>query len=80
MLGEITLTATVGASLPTYWVLTHGQALSISSNIPLFSLIGTTYGGNGVTTFSLPDLRGAVPKGASPSGVNYAICVTGVFP
>jgi Phage Tail Collar Domain len=80
MLGEIKLTATVGASLPTNWVLAQGQALPISSNIPLFSLVGTTYAGNGVTTFNLPDLRGAVPKGASPSGVNYAICVTGVFP
>jgi Phage Tail Collar Domain len=80
VLGEIKLTATGGASLPTNWTLAHGQSVSIASNTALFSLLGTTYGGNGTTTFALPDLRGAEPKGASPSGVNYAICTTGVFP
>lgn len=40
-----------------------GQLLSISSNTALFSLLGTTYGGNGIQTFGLPDLRGHVPIG-----------------
>ncbi|GAA0876731.1 tail fiber protein [Wandonia haliotis] len=40
-----------------------GQLLSISSNTALFSLLGTTYGGNGIQTFGLPDLRGRVPIG-----------------
>ncbi len=80
VLGEIKLTATTGASLPTNWALAQGQSVSIASNTALFSLLGTTYGGNGTTNFALPDLRGAEPKGASSSGVNYAICTTGIFP
>lgn len=41
-----------------------GQILAIAPNTALFSLLGTTYGGNGTTTFALPDLRGRVPMGA----------------
>jgi microcystin-dependent protein len=41
--------------------LCNGQTLAISQNTALFSLLGTTYGGNGTTTFSLPDLQGRVP-------------------
>lgn len=48
---------------PVGWALCNGQLLSISSNTALFSLLGTTYGGNGQTTFALPDLRGRVPVG-----------------
>jgi hypothetical protein len=80
VLGEIKLTATSGASLPPNWTLAQGQLVSIVSNTPLFSLLGTTYGGNGTTNFAVPDLRGAEPKGASPSAVNYAICTSGIFP
>lgn len=43
---------------PRLWAETSGQLLSIQQNTALFSLFGTTYGGNGVTTFQLPDLRG----------------------
>lgn len=46
---------------PRGWALCNGQLLSIASNQPLFALLGTTYGGNGVTTFGLPDLRGRAP-------------------
>jgi microcystin-dependent protein len=42
------------------WALCQGQLLAISQNTALFALIGTTYGGNGITTFGLPDLRGRV--------------------
>ncbi|RYY32428.1 MAG: phage tail protein [Sphingobacteriaceae bacterium] len=45
------------------WALCQGQILSIAQNTALFSLLGTTYGGNGQTTFALPDLRGRVPIG-----------------
>ncbi len=45
---------------PRGWLLCQGQLLSIQQNPALFSLLGTTYGGNGVTTFALPDLRGRV--------------------
>ena len=45
---------------PQGWAKCDGQLLSISSNTALFSLLGTTYGGDGETTFGLPDLRGRV--------------------
>ena len=46
---------------PRGWATCSGQILPIAQNTALFSLLGTTYGGNGQTTFALPDLRGRVP-------------------
>jgi len=46
---------------PRGWAQCNGQFLPINQNQALFSLLGTTYGGNGQTTFALPDLRGRVP-------------------
>ena len=46
---------------PRGWIACEGQLLPIASNTTLFSLIGTTYGGDGRTTFALPDLRGRTP-------------------
>lgn len=46
---------------PRGWALCNGQILSIAQNTALFSLLGTTYGGNGQTTFALPNLQGNVP-------------------
>jgi microcystin-dependent protein len=46
---------------PRGWAFCNGQLLPISQNTALFSLLGTTYGGDGETTFALPDLRGRVP-------------------
>lgn len=60
-LGEIMLAAF--AVVPRGFALCNGQLLSISQNQALFSLLGTNYGGNGITTFALPDLRGRVPRG-----------------
>ena len=58
-LGEIRM---VGFSYaPQGWALCNGQTLSISTNNALFALLGTTYGGNGTTTFNLPDLQGRLP-------------------
>jgi microcystin-dependent protein len=48
---------------PRAWMQCNGQTLAINQNQALFSLLGTTYGGNGVTTFMLPDLRGRVMVG-----------------
>ena len=48
---------------PRYWAFCNGQILSIALNQALFSLLGTTYGGNGTTTFALPDLQGRMPIG-----------------
>jgi microcystin-dependent protein len=50
-----------GNFAPRGYAFCDGQLLSIAQNTALFSLIGTTYGGNGITTFGLPDLRGRVP-------------------
>ncbi|ADO76133.1 phage tail protein [Stigmatella aurantiaca] len=58
-LGEIRMFG--GNFAPTGWAFCNGQILSIAQNQALFSLLGTTYGGNGQTTFALPDLRGRVP-------------------
>jgi microcystin-dependent protein len=46
---------------PKGWAFCNGQLLPINQNQALFSILGTTYGGNGQTTFALPDLRGRVP-------------------
>lgn len=46
---------------PRNWAFCNGQLLPINQNQALFSILGTTYGGNGVQTFALPDLRGRVP-------------------
>src|SRR5438874_11208110 len=59
--GEIVMFA--GNFAPRGWALCHGQLLAISQNTALFSILGTTYGGNGQTTFALPDFRGRVPVG-----------------
>lgn len=48
---------------PRGWAFCQGQLLPIAQNTALFSLLGTTYGGNGQTTFALPDLRGRAPIG-----------------
>ena len=58
---------------PRGWALCNGQLLPISQNTALFALLGTTYGGNGQTTFALPDLRGRVPIhfGQGPGLSNY---------
>lgn len=53
-----------GDFAPKYWAICNGQLLSISTNTALFSLLGTTYGGDGRTTFGLPDFRGRLPVGA----------------
>lgn len=52
-----------GNFAPKGWAFCQGQILSIAQNTALFSLLGTTYGGNGQTTFALPDLRGRTPVG-----------------
>ncbi|MGI8803071.1 MAG: phage tail protein [Solirubrobacteraceae bacterium] len=58
-IGEIRLFA--GTFAPQGWAFCDGQLLPISENDALFNLIGTTYGGDGQSTFALPDLRGRVP-------------------
>ena len=64
------------------WALCNGQLLPIAQYTALFSLLGTTYGGDGTTTFALPDLRGRVPV-SSGQGVglqNYNLGQAGTVP
>jgi microcystin-dependent protein len=71
-LGEIRLFG--GNFAPQGWALCNGQLLSISQNTALFSILGTTYGGDGIQTFALPNLQGRVPihwgQGAGLSAYN----------
>jgi microcystin-dependent protein len=53
--------------VPRGWALCNGQILSINTNQALYSLLGTRYGGNGTTTFALPNLQGRTPIHFSPS-------------
>src|SRR5918994_2247869 len=53
---------------PTGWAFCNGQLLPISQNTALFSLLGTFYGGDGKTTFALPNLQGAAPMQQGQSG------------
>jgi microcystin-dependent protein len=64
-IGEIAMFA--GNFAPRGWAFCNGDLLSISQNQALFSILGTTYGGDGRTTFALPDLRGRVPVHAGGS-------------
>lgn len=64
---------------PTGFVPADGRLLPISSNLALFSLLGTNFGGDGISNFAVPDLRGAtvVGVGQAPSGPNIGLGQTG---
>ena len=70
-LGEIILVAFSYA--PKGWLKCQGQYLQIAQNSALFSLLGTTYGGDGMSTFRLPTIT-------APTDMNYIICIQGSFP
>ena len=61
---------------PRGWNFCEGQLLRISENTALFSLIGTMYGGDGRTTFALPNLKGKEPA----PNMRYCIAMQGVYP
>ncbi len=71
-LGEVRLVAFNFA--PVGWQLCEGQLLPISSNQALFAILGTTYGGDGETTFALPDFRGRAPV---HEAITFALGSTG---
>ncbi len=77
--GQIALVAFNFA--PVGWALCNGQLLSIAQNTALYSLLGTTYGGDGMSTFALPNLQSRIPlhQGQNVSGSNYQIGQTGGF-
>jgi len=66
------------AFAPTGWALCKGQLLPVAQNQALFSLLGTTYGGDGQTSFALPCLAGVPAQGGAV--LNYCICIQGTFP
>lgn len=71
-LGEIRVFAF--GTIPRTWLPCNGQILAVAQNQALFSLLGTTYGGNGSTTFALPDLRGAAMVGTGAQfGLNLPL-------
>ena len=72
-IGEIRMFA--GNFAPAGWAFCDGQQMAISENDALFVLIGTTYGGDGQSTFNLPNLCSRVPMhaGTGPDGVNYVL-------
>jgi microcystin-dependent protein len=76
-IGEIRMFA--GNFAPAGWAFCDGTTLPISENDTLFLLIGTTYGGDGETTFNLPDLRGRAPihMGTGSSGTTYQLGESG---
>lgn len=62
---------------PSDWMDCSGQTLNISTNQALFSLIGTTFGGNGYSTFCLPNLNGASRRNGF---MKYYIAMNGIYP
>jgi len=65
---------------PSYWAQCDGRSMSIPQNSALYALLGTTFGGNGSTTFNLPDFRGRVPIGLGTrpgTSINYNIANIG---
>ena len=72
--GEIVLVGFNFAQVGT--VAADGQLLHIDKHVHLFEIFGTTFGGNGTTTFGVPDLRGKAPI----AGLHYVVCSTGPFP
>ena len=76
IIGEVRLSA---ASFG-YGLVADGRLLSTAEFTPLFSLIGTLYGGDGRATFALPDLRDVAPQSQNGQPLNYYVCVDGVYP
>ena len=72
-IGEIRIFA--GSFAPAGWAFCAGQLMPISENDALFTLIGTTYGGDGQETFGLPDLQGRIPMhaGTGTDGITYQL-------
>lgn len=84
-IGEIRMFA--GNYAPVGWAFCEGQLLPISENDTLYIVLGTTYGGDGESTFALPDLRGRIPihagNGTNPSdmmGVESVVLTVGQIP
>lgn len=79
-IGEIRTFA--GTYAPADWAFCNGQTLMITQNTPLFAILGNIYGGNGTTTFCLPNLQGRVPLhvGQAPGASSYSVGQIGGYP
>jgi microcystin-dependent protein len=77
-LGTILLFA--GNFAPRGWAFCDGQMLPIAQNTALFSILGTTYGGDGRTTFALPKLRHPKNLTGAKAPAKYIICLEGIYP
>lgn len=84
-IGEISMFA--GTFPPRGWAFCEGQTLKIAENTALYSLLGTTYGGDGKTTFKLPDFRESEKKLRKDAGIKedaggprYIIAIHGIYP
>jgi len=73
-LGDIQLFAYT--FVPMGWLLCNGAVLQVQQNTALFSLISNKFGGNGSTTFALPNMTNDSPV----AGMNYYMCVSGIYP
>ena len=76
VLGDVRLSA----ALFGYGMVADGRLLSIAEHTALFSLLSTQYGGDGRTTFALPDLRDVAPKSRNGQALNYYVCTRGDYP
>jgi len=74
-IGQIILFA--GNFVPMGWALCNGATIHIKKNEALFSLLGTTYGGDGTTSFHLPNMKGLASGAAE---INYLIAIKGFYP
>jgi hypothetical protein len=63
-----------------YGMVADGPLLSVATNQALFSLLGTLYGGDGTTTFALPDLRDVAPQSRNGRALNDVVCTQGIYP
>ena len=77
-IGEIRLFS--GNFAPRDWAFCNGQTLAIAQNTALFSILGTQYGGNGSTTFQLPNLAPMKESDGGQTPINYVICLYGIYP
>ncbi len=78
VIGEIRLFA--GNFAPRSWAVCDGQTLAIVDNQALFSILGTQYGGDGRTTFQLPNLAPLKESDGGETPIRYIICLQGVYP
>ena len=76
-IGQILLFA--GIFAPKGWMYCNGGLLPINQNQALFSILGTTYGGDGKTTFALPNLAPVNNTGVQ-AAIKYVICIQGIYP